>query len=112
MRRAVVVIASLAAVLGTGSAQAQDWLSPHLESQRWYNNLNNNRDRSDRARSPRARSGPPPCTPDMVSSAERRQVEAEFQRRVRTQGYDRAYAWSIEQGRLTRQRMQARGVCR
>lgn len=112
MRRALTVIASLAAFLGAGSAQAQDWLTPHLESQRW-NNLNNNRDRSDRDRSPRAEPGaPPPCTVDMVPSAERRRVEAEFQRRVRSEGHDRAYAWSVEQGRLTRQRMQARGVCR
>lgn len=111
MRRAIVVFASLAAFLNAAPVQAQDWLTPHLESQRW-NNLNNNRERADRDRSRAEPGAPPPCTLDMVSSAERRRVEAEFQRRVQTQGYDRAYAWSVEQGRLTRQRMQARGVCR
>ena len=51
------------------------------------------------------------CSADALPIAERRRMQAEYQRRLRADGKSSADAWVKEQGRRFRERLVAEGVC-
>jgi hypothetical protein len=51
------------------------------------------------------------CSADALPIAERRRMQAEYQRRLRADGKSSADAWVNEQGRRFRERLAAEGVC-
>lgn len=52
-----------------------------------------------------------PCSMDALSSTEKRQMIAEYQRRQRTEGKAKADAWATEEGNRFRRQLVAEGVC-
>ena len=51
------------------------------------------------------------CSAEALPAAERRRMQAEYQRRLRADGKSNADAWVKEQGRRFRERLIAEGVC-
>lgn len=67
------------------------------------------REREQRRPQPRAQAGE--CSADALPAADRRQMEAEYIRRVRADGKASADAWVREQGRQFHLKLVADGVC-
>jgi len=51
------------------------------------------------------------CSADALPAADRKRMEAEYMRRLKTSGKARADAYVQRQGRLYRQKLEAEGVC-
>lgn len=118
--RTLIVLGALAApaLFATAlSAQDSNTLNRHLEQQQWqrlqdHQNQSRQMDARDRDTSQAARRTPPQaCSADALPAADRRRLEAEYVRRVRSDGRASADAWVREQGQRFRLTLEARGVC-
>jgi hypothetical protein len=105
-------------VLGLAPAVAMDWLTPHLESQRYNNNIRRRQQQMQRKgagryqrRQPAITHGPDPARRQQLM----RQIEPEYHWRVERYGKASADRWlrrtawrlGVEEGRRARQRAQS-----
>jgi hypothetical protein len=101
--------------LGVAPAAAMDWLTPHLESQRYNNNIRRRQRQMQREGTARFQPGQPATSPGPDPARRQqlmRQIEPEYRWRVKR--YDKASAdrwlkqsaWQlgVEEGRRARQR--------
>jgi hypothetical protein len=104
-------------MLSVGTAVAMDWLTPHLESQRYNNNLRRRQQQMQRKGTARYQPGQPAIThgPDPARRRQlMRQIEPEYRRRVQLYGKGSADRWlqrtawrlGVEEGRRARRRAQ------
>ena len=104
-------------MLGARPAAAMDWLTPHLESQRFNNNLRRRQQQMKRKAAPRYQSGRAATSPgpDPVRRQQlMREIEPEYWRRVRAHGKASADRWlkrtayqlGVEEGRRARRQLQ------
>jgi len=101
--------------LGVRSAAAMDWLTPHIDSQRYNNNLRRRQRQMQRQGASRDQSGQPAFSqgPDPARRQQLlRQIEPEYRRRVHLYGKASADRWlkrtawrlGVEEGRRARLR--------
>lgn len=117
MERSFLWLSVIALVAGAAPAAAQmDWLTPHLDSQRWNNLREHQRGQQAKRTAPRP-PAPRPMSPQHESDAWAAQREArkaqlrpEYERRVVTEGRESANRWLAEKapelGRRDREAMQ------
>jgi hypothetical protein len=103
--------------LGIAPAAAMDWLTPHLDSQRYNNNIRRRQQQMQRKGTSRYQRGRPAISPgpDPVRRQQlMRQIEPEYWRRVRAHGKASADRWlkrtayqlGVEEGRRARRQLQ------
>lgn len=101
--------------LGVAPAAAMDWLTPHLESQRYNNNIRRRQRQMQREGTARYQRGQPAIAvgPDPARRQQlMRQIEPEYRRRVQLYGKGSADRWlkrtawrlGVEEGRRARRR--------
>ncbi|MEO4001641.1 hypothetical protein [Mesorhizobium sp. CAU 1732] len=110
------------AIAAPAAAQDMNTLGRHLENQQWQrlqDHQNRNRtmkpsrnSRENRPSQSRQRAALPACSIDLVSSRDRRRMEAEYNRIVRASGSRKADAWAQQQGRIHARQMRQKGLCR
>lgn len=93
-------------------------LDRHLQHQQWTRVQNHQMapatpasQTAPASRGNRAQADASACSAEALPAADRRRMEAEYHRILRSQGRASADAWVHEQGRLFRQKLVAQGVC-
>lgn len=108
-RQMISTLAMTLALAIAAPAVAQDFnYTPGWSNTQNFNRLHERGGSSKKSR----QKALPGCTIDLVSSRDRRRMEAEYNRIVRTSGSRKADAWAQQQGKTYARQMRKQGLCR